>query len=456
MRKRFILFVCFVSCLQQVCRADGFFSREPSFEIRCNMGNVRHGYSRMPRLHSEATFWCTIDSDPEAKDEWKLSGPFFYWSILPSPNGGRLIPLLNGQARLILTWPESFGVSYDVSVAVCWDLTHKKTGEVVVERRSASYRMDAVLYSFQMRRLIGARASGELWDSYPARVHVAVEGCSYPDLLNLSFSAEPKPEEDGTPINKAGTEMSFVQKSPLLFEVESTYWYGLKKPGCCYGNRYPYEVTLREEMDGIVVKNEVVVGWPDEHPEVEVKVDFPPCQLSIVQEGDRFRAIVSFQPFRREAIPFNAEDITDQYREETIKEEQFHIAQFTNGVSWEDGAEPDIYSSEKVRECVLKKLGGENDLIYSEDNETQEMFSQRIQKAVDDALRMERRISERVLEENKWYREKKAKENAGYNAAWTYHCTYEDEEHPEESVSHKTRQEIEEMMKEESVPKEEK
>lgn len=437
-----VLLVAIALFLSVESHATGLLANEPRIEIHCNNGVLAKGYSRLPRLSPSAVFTYVITVEPEPKEEWRLGDPVIFWGISPAPAGGCFAPT-EEKAELYLSPDKSFGVSYTINLLITWPLENQKTGEIERESRSAFYVVDAVEYSFKMRCLLGARASGGLLDNYPAMVNVTAKGCTRTDLLDLSFRSRPNPRENGTPVNKKGTDMQFSKESTLKFKVEKTYWYGLGKPNCCHHNRFPYEVKLFERREGLVATEEVTVGWPDEHPEAEVEVDFPAYQLLIVKEGDNYKAELVFSEFERRIVPFDEDSVTDQYREETIKEEKYHIKQFTGEVPWKEGGEPDIYSVEKIRESLVGDLNDSTIRFFSRFGESKDEFSDRIQNSVDAALRKERMISEKVMSTNLYYRESKAKAHAGYNAAWMYHCTYEDDEHLESSLVHKTRQEVE-------------
>lgn len=194
---------------------------------------------------------------------------------------------------------------------------------------SATYTIDSVRYSFAMSCSDGTSSMGgeALIDNHPAQARVTAEGCSRPDLLDLSFSSRPIA---ASPLNKAGTAMEFQKESALVFNIPKTYWYGTAKPGCCYRNLYPYEVRLVEKTDGEVASEQVAVGWPAEHPKAVVDVD--PLEYSLtIGDADadwRFVATLVIVGFTRTPHPVNAQNITDQYREEAILEEGYHIKQY--------------------------------------------------------------------------------------------------------------------------------
>lgn len=431
--------------LRTESRATGLFTSEPEIEILCNNGVLAKGYSRLPRLSPRAVFTYVLTSEPAPKKEWKLKDPVIFWSINPAPTGGRFVSA-EERAELYLSPDRSFGVSYKINLLITWLLENEETGETERETRSAFHVVDAVEYSFKMRCSFGTRTSVGLLDNHPAAVNVTAKGCSRTDLLDLSFTSQPNPEGGGNPVNKAGTDMRFTRQSALEFYVEKTYWYGLDKPNCCYLNSFPYEVKLFERLEGLVATDEVTVGWPDEHPEAKVYPKFPECQVPIIEDGARYKAIVDLPQFVRVIAPFDKDSVTDQYREETIKEEEYHVKQFTGNVSWEEGGEPDIYSVNKVCERLTAGSNLTNGVIYSYEGESKSAFTERVRKELQAEVDEEVRISQEVLDANLWYRELKAKTHAGYNAAWKYHCTYEDDAHLEAEIKHETRDDVEKRL----------
>lgn len=419
----------------------------PRIHILCDSGVCSDGYSRLSTNIVTANFSYEITQLPVPREEWDVSDPEVTWSLSPNSVFAVLLPNFSGATLFLADTnffsDKGYGDSYTIKATVAWTLINQETGEQEKKSCSATYTIDAVIYSFSMSCSDGAHSiTGEsLVDNHPARVIVTAKGCTRPHLLGLSLASHTT--ADGVPLNKKGTSMTFMKRNHLEFDVPKTYWYGLAKPHCCHKMRFPYEVLLSESSDGLVATKQVFVGWPSEHPEAAVEVTFPPYQKQIIAEGDGFKASISLFDFVRTPHILDAQNITDQYREETISEENYHRLQFLGSVPWSEGGEPDIYAVGKVREHLRFNPDAQTNVFYSLPGETREAFDERIQSCVDFALIEERAVSEKVFDANLWFREKKAKDFAGYNAAWTYHCTYEDELHLESNIPHVTRKEIE-------------
>lgn len=443
-KKWISLFLCGV-CSVVYGEDDSLFIQEPKIRIVCNQGVLDEGYSRLTTNVTAATFNGYLTCKPMPKEEWEMGEPQVIWRISPDIEQGEFSS--SGYHARLKLGDADHGKSYKVEVEFVWTLINKNTRKKAQEYRSATYALDAVFYWFMMYCTDQAASmSGSLLvDNHSAQARVFAEGCSRLDLLDLSFTSKPNVLE--SPVNKKGTKMEFIRESPLVFQIPKTYWYGLKKPKCCYTNEFPYEITLRETNDGIVEVQQVCVGMPRGEP-AEAKVAWvdPQRSIIIVENGNGYKAIVNLGDFKTKVTPCKENLITDQYKEETLKEESYHIQQLTGKVSWEKGGELDVYSAAKIRTNLLLNNKSESIDFYSREGENSISFSNRVVQVVKKSIEKEKDISKFLLDVNYYYRELKAKEYAGYNAAWMYHCTYE-KDNAEANIIHKTRTEIEDLLK---------
>ncbi len=422
------------------------FQQEPRIEIVCDQGVRADGYSRLATNVTAAGFNYVLVQDPIPKEEWEMSGPDESWNISPKLKAGTFESF--GKRAHLKLRAADYGHSYTIELELTWTLTNKDTKEKVKESRSATYCLDAVFYWFMMFCSDGTMSETglSLVDNHPAEVTVRAEGCSRPELVSLSFTS--RPVANGTPINKMGTEMKFIRKSPLVFQVPKTFWYGLKKPQCCYTNQFPYEIVVREAHDGVVDVQTETVGMPRWEDAVAKMSAIPPkYTIKVDAEQGIYRVSVTMSEFERVIKVEGVEDVTNQYADEIKKEEEFHALQFKEDTSWEDGGEPDIYSAKEVRKEVLSKYKDDPIVFYSSEDEPLGSVSNRVADLIEKAIQDEIYVSRSVMDINYNYHELKAKIHAGYNAAWMYHCTYENAENPETNVVHKTRKEVEELVK---------
>lgn len=431
---------------EAVASASDDALRQPGVSISCSGGVVADGYSRFSSSSATASFTCVVLSPPVPRKEWRLEDESIKWSVSPTPKRGSFTSPSLTCAILSLVHPYDFGVSYEVCVSVSWTLRDSKSAANETVTREARHVVDAVAYSFEMACSDGtASLSGDkLIDNHPAAVTVTARGCTRPDLLDLDISASPA--EEGPLVNKAGTEMQFVKKGPLLFSTPKTFWYGKAKPDCCYTKRYPYAIHLLEASDGLVAIGKETVGWPNEHPEASVAI-YPPENTAVRYASSDGRAFASvlFGRTVKKVSRVDPSMVTDQYQEETIREENFHVKQFLGEVPWSEGGEGNLYSLKKVADKVGRPYAGLGEcVVWSGVGETDSAFRTRVEALITDELANEWEVSDTVFEGNRAFREVKAKAHAGYNAAWTYQCTYEANGYPaEDSVQHFSREDFE-------------
>lgn len=292
-------------CVSLVVMFCGFFARgeeespfqqEPRIAIFCDQGVRADGYSRLATNVTAAGFNYVLVQDPIPKEEWEMSGPDESWNISPKLNAGTFKSF--GKKAQLKLRAADYGNSYTIEVELTWTLTNKDTKEKVKESRSATYCLDAVFYWFMMFCSDGTMSETGLTlvDNHPAEVTVRAEGCSRPELVFLSFTS--RPVANGTPINKMGTEMKFIKKSPLVFQVPKTFWYGLKKPQCCYTNQFPYEIVVRETHDGVVDVQTETVGMPRwEDAAAELAVIPPSYTIKVFAMQGGYKATVRMSEF---------------------------------------------------------------------------------------------------------------------------------------------------------------
>lgn len=378
-------------------------------------------YSRINTNDSYEVFGVRINTLPDVRQEWHIEKRDIQWTISPSKSGRNVPADLKSSSIVVYFNPADFGKSYTIEVKVIWTLV-SDSGEWDFEEASDSFTLDAILYDFSVSSADGSIAinGSPLVDNRAAIAIVSPTGCTRPELLDLSFSSNP---EELNPINKAGTTMNFVKRNSLTFRAEKVFWYGLAKPNCCYHKEYYYAITLMADGQSVAKRRETV-GWPDEHPEANVNVSRPTYSFSLLGgDSPPYSVEMSLGRFILHADPIDGS--TDQYAHETDVEEDFHVKQALGQVGLDKGGEPDLYQ----RKFVLRSLGfaeGDRIIFYSTSTETMHEFQLRVFRAVRMAIETEANdsYSQWCLDEG--YREKMAKKEAGYNAAWKYHCTYED------------------------------
>ena len=275
-----------------------------------------------------------------------------------------------------------------------------------------------------------------LTDNREATVRIFVTGIDDPG--NHSFQLTAKPVETGSLINKGGTSITFTPTdNPLVWRTSTVYWYG-KLPGqCCYKNRFAYEFTLAVDTDLCVVSNRCTVGWPDENPNATCFV--AEDSDTVVHEPEPvpgitnyYRCLIEFGGFLKVACYAGLP--TCQYCEEIDREEEYHVKQWLGQVSTDEGGLGDCFSAKGVA-WMANCIGDGPWYTYAS---TPEEARERAIEMVEQAEQAELSLSTSIKDNDRGFRELKAKAHAGYNAAFMYHCVYEhDPDYGANPVNHR-------------------
>lgn len=277
--------------------------------------------------------------------------------------------------------------------------------------------------------------NGILIDNYPVDIDVTISGVDDSDkkrlATNLSFDIVPT-EKEGI-INKAGTNVvcKQVKDKPLEFRCDKIYWYGVVTEEineCCYTYIHEYEFTLKlNNVD--MVKKKYAVGWPNENPGYVFLFDYKDINKYEVfsnpkptSTNDLYMCELTFVDFILIVDEFEDLPTTDQYSEETYREETYHQMQIKGEVPFDKGGLGHCYSKRGLIWCA--GFGDTEGKIYVYGS-TLEETEKLAKKVVCDAIKKECKISKEISEKSHLFREYWAKEYAGYNAAYKFHCTYE-------------------------------
>ena len=183
-------------------------------------------------------------------------------------------------------------------------------------------------------------------------------------------------------------------------------------------------------VDGVLCSSHKYnVGWPAENPRMGYHCPTwnTACSVSAaeyVQSNGLWRAKVVFGDFPAKRGVVLGCPTSDQYSDETQREEEFHKKQWEGTVPVEQGGSGDCFTVRGLRWFATTKFGlGEDDYVYG-------VSSSAVQTAACNILcqsiRAEILESVRVNERRRNYIEYHAKAYAGYNAAWKYHCCYQE------------------------------
>lgn len=267
-----------------------------------------------------------------------------------------------------------------------------------------------------------------LTDNREATVTISVEGLDDPSVLAFSFDATPV--ETGNLINKMGTAISFTPTAdPLVWRTSKTYWYGVLPDRCCYFNHHAYEFVLT--IDGACsVVNEYAVGWPDEDPEMQGTVHWP--STTVIHDAELvpgftnwYRCLIVFGDFPK-STKITGIPTTCQYAEEMAKEEEYHEKQWMGQVNENQGGQGDCFTAKGIK-WMINWVGEGPWYTYGD---TPEEARAEAENKVTYGQQTEWDESGPITEADNGYVELKAKEYVGWNAAYKYHCTYEQEYGP--------------------------
>ena len=362
---------------------------------------------------------CTPPGYPGASSEDKI--------IISSSGGGRLF-VKNGANY---TPAQSSYKVNEINSMSFWLHGHAASGsqgdQYITAKHSVngcedSAKSTVIKASFVVESDDPHHSGTTLTDNRQATVTISVAGISNPETLVFQLEAEPV--ETGSLINKGGTSIGFTPTDdPLVWRTSTVYWYGLLPDNCCWNNKYAYLFSL--SVLGCVVTEQYHVDWPNESP--RMVGDVSATSSTIIHESEPvpgianfYRCLIEFGGFLKTA---RVEEVptTDQYNEETTKEEEFHAKQWLGEVSTSEGGQGDCFTAKGVAwhaNCV----GAGPWHMYG--------FSPEVAKAkaedtVEAGEREEKRKSLEIWESDRGFVELKAKAHAGYNAAWKSHCTYE-------------------------------
>jgi len=267
------------------------------------------------------------------------------------------------------------------------------------------------------------RGSSDLTDNRKTTATITVEG--HPDPGTLSFAWDANPVETSNIINKAGTAVNFTSTTnPLVWRTSEVYWYGISPDQECNDDLYEYQFDLT--VNGTcTISNRYEVGWPGEDPKMQPDLSSTSSTVIAAAEIDpgntnRYRCRITWGNYTKTGIVTNL-PVTDQYATETALEENRHLAQWLGTVGSDDGGQADLFTAQGLR-FAAGFTNAAPDYVYAASSSAAQAL------AVTTVANAE--TAEETTSYNIWntldagFVEYTAKDHAGYNAAWTYWCTY--------------------------------
>jgi len=392
--------------------------------IETSFQKVKDDLSMTCKCNANGTFSVVIDEAPKDHGEWVVGDPTFLWSIAPAAN---LTFATVTEPSVSLSLNEgAFGISYKVKVVVTWVETHSVTKATnTIPAPPEEMTLDAI-------RLDGLTVStpdmidGMLCDNREGLVRIIIKGGSPETQMVLSFTLSSRPVETSGIINKVGcgTDIAFYNLlDPLIWTTSPIYWYGTLPGHCCYTNHFAYTFTAALDSKCIVAKD-YKMTMPNERP---VMVPQPPKRKStrgdaVLGQNNRWRCNIEFRDFEKTALIMGL-PTTDQYVEETEKEETFHKGQWEGTVPTSEGGTGDLYTATGCKYW----FGKQDDDQYYGEGATAEEAENNATYLMSIACFKEETQSRSIWSKDSFaFIEVGAKKHAGFNAAWMYHCMYEE------------------------------
>ena len=393
------------------------------------------------------TFSMIVTDAPVSTEEIIVSEPEYLWTC--NPSSGDFSFSENGTYAHMFLGDKAFGTVYTVKGEVKWEVTDTEPDPDSVSTVAASdvITLDTPLFDFTVVSDpydgdgVGTNVmtKGVLTDNRTATVTVSALGYSNLDhIKSISFtSTQASP---GTPVNKAGLGINFTQEAGdiLTWKTTRTYWYGITPNKCCADNSHDYKFEMT--VNGCCKTSHVYkvalpesTSYVEEEPSMkrtpnsksETVVSAP--ELLLYNNTHRlYRCRIEYKDFEKSAKIYGL-PVTHQYAEETAKEEHFHVAQWFGGdgvhgnVPSEQGGQGDIWTGKGIRWFASHRFLSV-DYVIREDS--LEALTQ-AREIVEYGEECEANVSDAILNHDLGLFERKAKEYAGFNAAYKYHCHYE-------------------------------
>ena len=279
---------------------------------------------------------------------------------------------------------------------------------------------------------------GRLLDSRTATVTVSP---SLAELVGHEMSFEAAPAETGELVNDGhGTGITFTRSEANVWKTSPVYWYGVLPDRDCHTYRHPYAITLKVDGQNAVTRK-LAVHWPESRaaatffgPLTNATRPGPAMHYNATSGGFWYCSIV-FEEFDKSLGLITSEPSepgefftwSGQYADKILEEEEFHLKQFRGEVPLEQGGQGDCYTVKGLKYFIAQQARTNVNIATSTwivKGCTAEEAEENCRQVIQEAMENEMAVSRQIMESDKGFRELKAKEHAGYNAGWRYHCTY--------------------------------
>ena len=279
---------------------------------------------------------------------------------------------------------------------------------------------------------------GSLIDSRTATVTVMPVGVGRRFELTLQGC----PTESGELVNDGhGTSITFTGVGDDTWRTSQIHWYGVLPERECYSYRHPYEFKLMCEGRCILAKR-YPVRWPERnayaywsypstngtHPGEarhyhSASEDFWYCEI-VFEEFEKDAGLIMTEPSETDEL-FTW---TGQYARQIREEEEFHLKQDRGEVSSEQGGQGDCFTVRGIKYFIAEQASTNANIATSTwivKGATEAEAVRNSEQVIAAALAREIAVSRTIWEADRGFRELTVKEHVDYNAAYRYHCTYQ-------------------------------
>jgi len=281
--------------------------------------------------------------------------------------------------------------------------------------------------------------SGMLVDNHAATVRITPP--NFVNTAGLRYYLSSQPIERSNIVNKYGTDITFTPTANnLIFQTSKIYWYGVLPDAECHRYTYSYHFSLSVlGMDTPIYCNRhYFVYIPNDGSELSGHILDPYTGL-VNDNGARSYSYVTTpistgdtnHPFRCEIIFSDFQKFYSvyvsaihQYKEEVEREEQYHKKQWMGEVSSDNGGQADCYTGTGIKYFMETYRNIPCVPCYIYGNTASDAYEGAFALLLE-CEAIERDVSNLITKLDTGFIEFKAKQHVGYNAAFRYHCTYQ-------------------------------
>lgn len=271
---------------------------------------------------------------------------------------------------------------------------------------------------------------------------VGVEPCvAGSTLANRSFDLVCTPVENGALVNdNRGTAVTAKKIGLNIWRTSPIYWYGVLPDRDCSKYHHEYSFDLRENGK-TVISRKCPVGWPESNafsavlPPSENDTHRSEAKFYHSKSEDYWYCEIIFEPFNFEqgSICTEPDGVnftwTGQYADKIRAEEEFHIKQVKGEVPTSQGGQGDCYTIKGLKYFISQQAISNQNVVTSTwivKGKTRQEAEDNADAVIANAVKQELVESLKIRFADRGFMEYAVKRHLNYNAAFRYHCSYEE------------------------------